>query len=255
MADLLLHSLWSFSIAGLVLASNGAVQLSVRKKTGPWKEGGASLLAGAIILGVSVFVGWLAELLLVQDVIPFFLIVGVVLALNGVVQLSVRKKTGPWKEGGASLLAGAIITGVLISVVGLRYIWLFGLVGAVISFLLIVGLVLLFNGVVQLSVRKKTGTWKEGGASLLASAIILGVLVFVGWLTRLPEIWLIVFGSPRILIWQCFLAAGLVLLFNSVVQLSVRKKTGPWKEGGAGLLAGIIVAGVPIGVAIAFRWL
>jgi len=81
------------------------------------------------------------------------------------------------------------------------------------------------------------------------------VLVFVGWLTGLPELWPIVLGSPRILIWQCFLAAGLVLLFNSVVQLCVRKKAGPWKEGGASLLAGIIVAGVPIGVAIAFRWL
>jgi predicted phage tail protein len=192
MSDLLLGSLWSFSIAGLVLLSNSAVQLSVRKKTGPWKEGGASLLAGAIILGVSVFVGWLAELLLVLDVI---------------------------------------------------------------SFLLIVGLVLLFNGVVQLSVRKKTGPWKEGGASLLAGAIILGVLVFVGWSTGLTEIWSTMLGSPRVLIWQCFLAAGLVLLFNSVVQLCVRKKKGPWKEGGAGLLAGIIVAGVPIGVAIAFSWL
>ena len=38
-----------------------------------------------------------------------FLMVGLVLALNGVVQLCVRNKTGPWKEGGASLLAGAII--------------------------------------------------------------------------------------------------------------------------------------------------
>ena len=41
--------------------------------------------------------------------------------------------------------------------------------------------------------------------------------------------------------------AGLVLFFNGVVQLSVRKETGPWKEGGASLLAGIIVAGVIIG--------
>ena len=30
-------------IAGLVLAFSGMVQLCVRKKTGPWKEGGASL--------------------------------------------------------------------------------------------------------------------------------------------------------------------------------------------------------------------
>ena len=40
-----------------------------------------------------------------------FLMVGLVLALNGVVQLCIRKKTGPWKEGGAGLLAGAIIAG------------------------------------------------------------------------------------------------------------------------------------------------
>jgi len=37
--------------------------------------------------------------------------------------------------------------------------------------------------------------------------------------------------------------AGLVLLFNGVVQLCVRKKTGPWKEGLASLLAGAIIAG------------
>jgi len=28
-------------IAGMVLMLNGAVQLAVRNKTGPWKEGGA----------------------------------------------------------------------------------------------------------------------------------------------------------------------------------------------------------------------
>ena len=41
-------------IAGMVLALNGLVQLAVRNKTGPWKEGGASLLAGAIVAGVSI---------------------------------------------------------------------------------------------------------------------------------------------------------------------------------------------------------
>jgi succinate dehydrogenase/fumarate reductase cytochrome b subunit len=46
---------WGFIIAGLVLAFNGVVQLCVRKKTGPWKEGGASLLAGAIIVVVMIF--------------------------------------------------------------------------------------------------------------------------------------------------------------------------------------------------------
>jgi hypothetical protein len=44
--------------------------------------------------------------------------------------------------------------------------------------------------------------------------------------------------------------AGLVLLFNGVVQLSVRKKTGPWKEGGASLLAGAIIAGASIGMLV-----
>ena len=42
---------------------------------------------------------------------------GMVLLLNGVVGLCVRNKTGPWKEGGASLLAGAIVTGVLLMVI------------------------------------------------------------------------------------------------------------------------------------------
>jgi hypothetical protein len=47
-----------FIIAGLVLLFNGLVQLSVRKKTGPWKEGGASLVAYAIIVGVSALTGF-----------------------------------------------------------------------------------------------------------------------------------------------------------------------------------------------------
>jgi hypothetical protein len=47
------------NIAGIVIAFNGVVHLCVRKKTGPWKEGGASLLAGAIIVVVSVFVMYL----------------------------------------------------------------------------------------------------------------------------------------------------------------------------------------------------
>jgi hypothetical protein len=43
---------FNFLIAGFVLLFDGVVQLCVRKKTGPWKEGGASLLAGAIIVVV-----------------------------------------------------------------------------------------------------------------------------------------------------------------------------------------------------------
>jgi hypothetical protein len=103
---------WFLFIAGVVLAFNGAVQLYVRKKTGPWKEGGASLLAGAIIVGMSVLArinGVSSDFLLIG-----FFIAGLVLAFNGVGQLGVREETGWWKEGGASLLAGVIIVGVSI---------------------------------------------------------------------------------------------------------------------------------------------
>jgi len=177
---------FNFLIAGFVLLFDGVVQLCVRKKTGPWKEGGASLLAGAIIAGVplflaltgillDVFVSWLLNGTLATGYVIWwsFIIAGLVLAFNGVVQLCVRKKTGPWKEGGASLLAGAIIAVVPV----------FGVVLAVLTptppaFSLMclgsatAGPVLALNGVVQLCVRKKTGRWKEGGASLLAGAII-----------------------------------------------------------------------------------
>jgi hypothetical protein len=47
------------------------------------------------------------------------------------------------------------------------------------------------------------------------------------------------------------LIAGMVLIVNGVVQLLVRNKTGPWKDGGANLVAGIIVAGVSIVVLVA----
>jgi len=210
-------------VVGLVLLFDGVVQLCVRKKTGPWKEGGASLLAGAIIAGV-VLRDWLSWW--------FVLVAGLVLLFNGVVQLCVRKKTGPWKEGGASLLAGAIIVGV--SVFG---VWLAG--GSIrwfFIFFLIVGLILAFNGVVQLCVRKKTGPWKEGGVSLLVGAIIAGVCWFLVFFAGIQ--WL--FSSDLLMVVADFLMAGLVLAFNGVVKLCVRKKTGAWKEGGASLLAGAI---------------
>ena len=43
-------------------------------------------------------------------------IAGTVLMLNGVVALCVRNKTGRWKEGGGSLLAGAIAVAVPLAV-------------------------------------------------------------------------------------------------------------------------------------------
>ena len=111
---------------------------------------------------------------------------------------------------------------------------------------LIAGFVLLFDGVVQLCVRKKTGPWKEGGASLLAGAIIAGVPLFValtGIRLDVPSTWVLnVKLATGYVIWWSFIIAGLVLAFNGVVQLCVRKKTGPWKEGGASLLAGAILA-------------
>jgi hypothetical protein len=171
-------------VAGLVLAFNGVVQLCVRKKIGTWKEGGASVLAGAIIVGVSVFVkwlteGWLSPIWWVSLMWWFFLVAGLVFLFNGVVQLRIRNKSGPWKEGGASLLAGVIIVGVSV-LVG----WLAGKRlpemswGSLMWWLfLTAGLVVAFNGVVKLSVRKKTSTWKEGGASLVIGAIFIVVFV------------------------------------------------------------------------------
>ena len=44
--------------------------------------------------------------------------------------------------------------------------------------------------------------------------------------------------------------AGMVIMVNGVVQLLVRNKMGPWKDGGASLVAGIIVAGVSIAVLV-----
>lgn len=44
--------------------------------------------------------------------------------------------------------------------------------------------------------------------------------------------------------------AGMVLMVNGVVQLLVRNKTGPWKDGGANLVAGIIVAVVSLVVMV-----
>ena len=44
--------------------------------------------------------------------------------------------------------------------------------------------------------------------------------------------------------------AGLVVLLNGVVQLAVRNKTGVWRDGGASVLVGIIVAGVSVGLLV-----
>jgi hypothetical protein len=177
--------LFAFPVAGLILLFNGVVQLCIRKKTGLWKEGGASLLAGAIIAGILVFVDWLtAKWLGLPPIWWLLIIAGLVLAFNGVVQLCVRKKTGLWKEGGATLLAGAIIAGMLVflpwiigtlivevELIGTELCWSFATTG----------LVLASSGGVQLCISKKTGLWKDGGVSLLAGAIIVGILI--GWMT------------------------------------------------------------------------
>jgi uncharacterized membrane protein HdeD (DUF308 family) len=166
-----------------------------------------------------------------------FIIAGFILLFNGVVQLRVRNKSGPWKEGGVSLLAGAIIAGVSIGMV-LARMWIIGLF----MDFMIAGLVLLFNGVVQISVRNKTGSWKEGGATLLAGAIsaITGVSMFLAFSDGTK--WLLYYGYAGL--FESLIIAGLVLALAGVVQLCVRSKTGPWKEGGASLLAGAITTGV-----------
>ena len=51
-------------------------------------------------------------------------------------------------------------------------------------------------------------------------------------------------------VWLAVVIAGIVLMLNGAVQLAVRNKTGPWKDGGATFLAGIIVAGVSIGLMV-----
>jgi uncharacterized membrane protein len=45
------HILFFLSIAGLVVLFSGVVQVCVRNRTGRWKEGGASVLAGVIVAG------------------------------------------------------------------------------------------------------------------------------------------------------------------------------------------------------------
>ena len=218
-----------FFTVGLILGFNGVVELSARKRTGAWKEGGAAALGGAIIAGVSLSYvmsspqSWGDKLWAVMFAL---ILVGLVLVFNGLVQLSARNRTGPWKEGGASLLGGVILVGA--SLVA-------GVLGqGTIEYLLLAGLVLVFNGVVQLGVRKKTGPWKEGGASLLAGAVLVGGTI-VPWR---------VLGTEGQILLLCSVA-GLIVLFSGLVQVSVRKKTGKWKEGGASVLAGVIVA-VPL---------
>jgi uncharacterized membrane protein len=223
-----------FFTAGLILGSNGVVGLSVGKKTGAWKEGGAAAIAGAIIAGVSVWYlmgspGRFYDKL--WGLMGALILVGLVLVFNGLVQLSVKNKAGPWKEGGASLLAGVILVGV--SVAAGEFF------PGPIEYLLLAGLVLAFSGVVQLEVRRKTGPWEQGGASLLAGAIVVGGTILL-W--KVLDMW-----GFELLWWghiMFFLSiAGLVVLFSGVVQVCVRNRTDRWKEGGASVLAGVIVAG------------
>jgi len=225
----------TFFTVGLLLGFSGVVQLSVGKKTGAWREGGAAALAGAIIVGVFVL-----ELVRLPGhyydklwgFMFILIMVGLVLVFNGVVQLLVRSRTGRWKEGGASFLAGLIVTAVSV-VEALLFSVTIG------WFLLMPGLVLAFNGAVQLGVRERTGPWKEGGASLLAGAIIVGGTVLFWKVSDMSGFELLWSGR----IGEFCLIAGLVVLLNGVVQVCVRNKTGRWKEGGASVLAGVIVAG------------
>jgi len=230
-----------FFTVGLILGFNGVVQVSVRKNRGVWKKGGAAALAGAIIVGVFVLEmvrspGRSYEM--IWGLMGTLVLVGLVLIFNGLVQLSVRNRSGPWKEGGASLLAGVILAAVSI-VAGVLF-------PGTIEYLLLAGLVLVFNGLVQLGARKKTGPWEEGGASLLAGAIIVGATILF-W--KVLDMWgFELLSSGRVGLF-CFIA-GLVVLFSGVVQVCVRNKTGRWKEGGASVLAGVIVAG-----ALSVPWL
>jgi hypothetical protein len=55
-------------------------------------------------------------------------------------------------------------------------------------------------------------------------------------------------------VWLGAVMAGIILMFNGAVHLAVRNKAGPWKDGGASLLAGIIVAGVSVGLMLWLGW-
>ena len=226
-----------FFTVGLLLGFSGVVRLSVRKITGAWKEGGAAASAGGIIVGVLVVLDMVrspggAYYDKLWGLMFILIWIGLVLVFNGLVQLRVRTRTGPWKEGGASLLAGVILAGVS---VGTAVLFPYT------SYVLLAGLVLAFNGAVQLGVRKKTGPWEEGGASLLAGAIIVGGTILFWKVLDMSGFELLWWG--RILSF-CSIA-GLVVLFSGLVQVCVRNKTGKWKEGGASLLAGVIIAGTP----------
>jgi hypothetical protein len=228
------YLLQMFFIAGLILGFNGVVGLSAGNKTGPWKEGGAAAIVGAIIGGISVSFAMGSAGRFYDNLwglMGVLVLVGLVLVFNGLVQLRVRNKTGPWRQGGASLLAGVILAGA--SVVAGEFF------PGTVEYLLLPGLVLAFSGVVQLGVRRKTGPWQEGGAGLLAGAVVVGGTILF-W--KVLDMW-----GFELLWWGHILfflsIAGLVVLFSGVVQVCVRNRTGRWKEGGADVLAGVILAG------------
>lgn len=125
----------------------------------------------------------------------------------------------------------------------------------------IAGILLILSGAVQLIVRKKKGLLKDGGAILLAGVIVIGVLLgLMAWIgdfeimVRTREV--VTNGVPGTwwslppYIGQAGCAAGILLIVSGGVQLAVRKKTGLWKEGGAKLLAGFIIAAVFIGLVV-----
>jgi hypothetical protein len=55
-------------------------------------------------------------------------------------------------------------------------------------------------------------------------------------------------------VWFGAVMASIVLMASGAVHLAVRNKAGPWKDGGASLLAGIIVAGVSVGLMMWLGW-
>jgi hypothetical protein len=125
------------SIAGILLILSGAVQLVVRNKKGPWRDGGAYLLAGFIVIGVLLgLMAWIGDfeiMVRTREVVtngvpgtwwslpPYVgqagCAAGILFIVSGGVQLAVRKKTGLWKEGGAKLLAGFIVAAMFIALV------------------------------------------------------------------------------------------------------------------------------------------
>lgn len=62
------------------------------------------------------------------------------------------------------------------------------------------------------------------------------------------------YRSMVVFVWWAILTAGVILALSGLVRLAVRNKAGPWKDGGASLLSGVIVTGVLVALMLWLGW-